>query len=180
MKKLKLLGSHFRNIFTFYFSSNAFPYGWLFEYPFIMFLLNFFAPIWLATGYLIEGFYACWCILQPHPDVKPSASLRICGHWSCVTTKKCQWKEPGTCLFVFIFTTFCFPDIFYFLFNVSLVVNHVRTKELTNIWAPGKDENVHWSPPWLMCFSALLLIYHERWCFFSVKEIQYCSVWSIG
>ena len=55
MKKLKLLGSHFRNTFTFYFSSNAFPYGWLFEYPFIMFLLNFFAPIWLATGYLIGG-----------------------------------------------------------------------------------------------------------------------------
>jgi GTP-binding protein len=41
-------------------------------------------------------------------------------------------------------------------FNMRIMflwqVNPVRTKELTNIRAPGKDENVRLSPPRLVCF----------------------------
>jgi predicted membrane GTPase involved in stress response len=33
----------------------------------------------------------------------------------------------------------------------DLDINPVRTKELTNIRAPGKDENVRLSPPRLVC-----------------------------
>lgn len=38
-------------------------------------------------------------------------------------------------------------------------VNPVRTKELTNIRAPGKDENVRLTPPRLVCFLDMLYIY---------------------
>ena len=50
--------------------------------------------------------------------------------------------------------------------NVVGQINPVRTKELTNIRAPGKDENIRLSPPRLVC---PLLIYQDitrHLCFF--------------
>jgi hypothetical protein len=141
MKKLKLLGSHFRNTFTFYFSSNAFPYGWLFEYPFIMFLLNFFAPIWLATGYLIEGFYACWCILQPHPDVKPMAYannfLRM-FQWQNITTLFSNFYQMSL-----LFVSSQFTFLARFKYMLPCTTNQMMQGIQLSIYLDGTSIFVH-------------------------------------
>ena len=41
-------------------------------------------------------------------------------------------------------------------------VNPVRTKELTNIRAPGKDENVRLTPPRLVCLSQCVLHFFSQ------------------
>ncbi|XP_020594287.1 uncharacterized protein LOC110034358, partial [Phalaenopsis equestris] len=43
--------------------------------------------------------------------------------------------------------------------DADLDVNPVRTKELTNIRAPGKDENVRLSPPRLVKFLFFAAVY---------------------
>lgn len=41
-----------------------------------------------------------------------------------------------------------------------LQVNPVRTKELTNVRAAGKDENVRLSPPRLVCRYLIIIFLH--------------------
>lgn len=71
----------------------------------------------------------------------------IVGEHSRDSDLEVRWLSTNRGLFLFLFP---------YLKSMSLwQVNPVRTKELTNIRAPGKDENVRLSPPRLVCSFSL-------------------------
>jgi hypothetical protein len=110
---------------------------------------------------LFQRHMKAWLLASTHVTVilRCDDCILIMGYRFSSVTKQCS---------------FCYMKTM-FLWQV----NPVRTKELTNIRAPGKDENVRLTPPRLVWFS-FCLHYLKNWCFllFMVSLANASSHWN--